>query len=46
MKFLFMIPIQKITNEIEKLTKYRERKKDLERRIKILEKSDLYKHNQ
>ena len=29
-----------ITGEIEKITKYRERKKDLERRIKILEKSD------
>ena len=39
-----MISIQKkITGEIEKITKYRERKKDLERRIKILEKSDLYK---
>ncbi len=37
---------KKITGEIEKLTKYRERKKDLERRIKILEKSDLYKHQQ
>jgi len=35
-----------ITGEIEKITKYRERKKDLERRIKILEKSDLYKHKQ
>jgi len=34
---------KKITQEIEKITKYRERKKDLERRIKILEKSDLYK---
>ena len=34
---------RKITGEIEKITKYRERKKDLERRIKILEKSDLYK---
>ena len=32
-----------ITGEIEKITKYRERKKDLERRIEILEKSDLYK---
>ena len=29
---------KKITGEIEKITKYRERKKDLERRIKILEK--------
>ena len=37
---------KKITGEIEKITKYRERKKDLERRIKILEKSDLYKHEQ
>ena len=34
---------KKITGEIEKITKYQERKKDLERRIKILEKSDLYK---
>ena len=34
---------KKITGEIEKITKYRERKKDLERRIKILEKSDLPK---
>ena len=37
---------KKITGEIEKITKYRERKKDLERRIQILEKSDLYKHKQ
>ena len=37
---------KKITSEIEKLTKYKERKKDLERRIKILEKSDLYKDKQ
>ena len=37
---------KKITAEVEKITKYRERKKDLERRIKILEKSDLYKHKQ
>jgi hypothetical protein len=34
---------KKITGEIKKITKYRERKKDLERRIKILEKSDLDK---
>ena len=34
---------KKITGEIERLTNYQERKKDLERRIKILEKSDLYK---
>ena len=37
---------KKITGQIEKITRYRERKKDLERRIKILEKSDLYKHKQ
>ena len=34
---------KKITSEIGKLTKYQERKRDLERRIKILEKSELYK---
>ena len=44
--FLYDASPKKITGEIEKLTKYRERKKDLERRIKILEKSDLYKHKQ
>tara|TARA_Y100000590_G_scaffold47341_1_gene50177 strand:- start:4311 stop:5489 length:1179 start_codon:yes stop_codon:yes gene_type:complete len=37
---------KKITGNIEKITKYRDRKKDLERRIKILEKSDLYKDQQ
>ena len=37
---------KKITGEIQKITRYRERKNDLERRIKILEKSDLYKHKQ
>ena len=37
---------KKITADIEKITKYRERKKDLERRIKKLEKSDLPKHKQ
>jgi len=37
---------KKITSEIKKITNYKERKKDLERRIKILEKSDLYKHKQ
>ena len=42
--FFYNTNVKKITNEIEKLTKYRERKKDLERRIKILEKSDLHKH--
>ena len=34
---------KKITGQIEKITNYRERKKDLESRIKILKKSDLYK---
>ena len=34
---------KKITEEIKKITKYKERKKDLENRIKILEKSELYK---
>jgi len=41
--FLYDTRPEKITNEIEKLTKYRERKKELERRIKILGNSDLYK---
>ena len=41
--FLYNSSPKKITGEIEKITNYRERKKDLERRIKILEKSDLYK---
>ena len=44
--YLYDANPKKITGEIEKITKYRERKKDLERRIKILEKSDLYKHKQ
>ena len=44
--FLYDVSPKKITNEIEKLTKYKERKKDLERRILILEKSDLYKDKQ
>jgi len=41
--FLYNSSPKKITGEIEKITNYQERKKDLERRIKILEKSDLYK---
>jgi len=41
--FFYDTSPEKITNEIEKLTKYKERKKDLERRIKILENSDLFK---
>ena len=41
--FFYDTSPKKITSEIEELTKYQERKKDLERRIKILEKSELYK---
>ena len=41
--YSYDISPKKITGEIEKITKYRERKRDLERRIKILEKSDLDK---
>ena len=41
--FFYNTNPKKITGEIEKLTKYQERRKDLERRIKILENSDLYK---
>tara|TARA_Y100000590_G_scaffold437985_1_gene560267 strand:+ start:1498 stop:2676 length:1179 start_codon:yes stop_codon:yes gene_type:complete len=41
--YSYDVNAKKITAEIEKITKYRERKKDLERRVKILEKSDLYK---
>ena len=41
--YTYDVNSKKITEEIEKLTRYKERKKDLERRIKILEKSDLYK---
>jgi len=44
--FYYDVSPKKITSEIEKLTKYHERKKDLERRIKILEKSELYKDEQ
>ena len=39
--FFYNTSPKKITNEIEKLTKYQERKRDLERRIKILENSEL-----
>jgi|TARA_B110000438_G_C15787650_1_gene639180 hypothetical protein len=42
-EFLYDSNPKKITNEIEKLTRYYERKKDLERRIKILENSNLDK---
>ena len=41
--FFYNTSPKKITGEIQNLTNYQERKKDLERRIKILEKSDLYK---
>jgi len=41
--YFYDVNPKKITAQIEVLTKYRERKKDLERRIKILEKSDLVK---
>ena len=41
--YFYDVNPKKITGEIEKITNYQERKKDLERRIKILEKSDLYK---
>ena len=44
--FFYDTSPKKITSEIEKLTKYQERKRDLERRIKILEKSELYKDKQ
>ena len=44
--FIYDTSPKKITGNIEKLTRYQERKKDLERRIKILEKSDLYKDKQ
>ena len=44
--FFYDVSPKKITSEIKKLTKYHERKKDLERRIEILEKSNLYKHKQ
>ena len=44
--FFYNTNAKKITSEIKKITNYQERKKDLERRIKILEKSDLYKHKQ
>ena len=41
--FAYNTSAKKITGEIDKITNYRERKKDLERRINILKKSDLYK---
>lgn len=41
--YFYDVSPKKITKEIEILTKYQERKKDLERRVKILEKSDLPK---
>ena len=41
--FLYDTSPKKITGEIKKITNYDERKRNLERRIEILEKSDLYK---
>ncbi len=41
--FFYDINAKKITGEIKRITNYQERKRDLERRINILEKSDLYK---
>ena len=37
---------KKITGEIEKITNYKDRKEDLEKRIKILENSDEYRDKQ
>ena len=42
-KFAYDQNPKKLTGEIEKITNYKARKKDLERRIKILEKSELEK---
>jgi ABC-type branched-subunit amino acid transport system substrate-binding protein len=44
--FLYDMSPKKITSEIEKLTKYRERKNELKRRVNKLKKSDLYKDEQ
>jgi len=41
--FSYNTSAKKITGEIEKITNYQERKRDLEKRIAVLEKSDLYK---
>ena len=41
--FFYDISPKKLTGEIKEITDYQRRKKDLERRISILEKSDLYK---
>ncbi|MAH53753.1 MAG: hypothetical protein CMI68_02260 [Candidatus Pelagibacter sp.] len=41
--FLYSDNSNKITSDIEKITNYQERKKNLERRIEILKHSDLYK---
>jgi len=41
--FTYNTSPKKVTEEIEKLTSYRERKRELEIRIKILEKSELHK---
>ena len=44
--FFYDTSPKKITNEIEQLTSYKERQRDLERRVEILKKSDLYKDKQ
>ena len=41
--FSYNTSAKKITGEIEKITNYQKRKRDLEKRIAVLEKSDLYK---
>ena len=41
--FLYSDSPKKITSDIEKITNYQERKKNLERRIEILKHSELYK---
>ena len=41
--FFYETNPKKITSEIKKITNYQERKKNLERKIEILKKSDLYK---
>ena len=41
--FFYDISPKKLTGEIKEITDYQRRKKDLERRISILKKSDLYK---
>jgi len=44
--FLYDMSPKKITSEIEKLTKYQERKNKLKKKVNILKESDLYKDKQ